>query len=131
MVKNDRYDRIAGRLAFRVFAKERPEDLFGAAFFDLREKAKALKEEWSQKAKLQLQDILVKDLTDLGFKVEYVTLSLGQYRGSKFMTSAKVAVTAPSEKKANDLAKHLLRYSPKYVLKHWDPATGLAEYNIR
>jgi len=129
MKRNERYDRIAGIVAFRVFAKKRPDDLFGAAFFDLREKAKALKDEWSQKAKLQLQDILVKDLTDLGFKVEAVTLSLGQYRGSKFMTSAKVSVTAPSEKKAQDLANHLLRYSPKYVFKHWDPVTGLAEYS--
>lgn len=127
----DRYDKMAGRVAFRVLAKGRPEDFFGAAFWSLREKAKALKEQWSQDARVVLQDLLVKDLTDMGFKVESVTVSLGKYKGSRFVTSAKVSVTAPSEKKAKELARHLLRYSPKYVMKSWDPTTGVATYNIR
>jgi hypothetical protein len=127
---DDRIDRMAGRVAFYVLAKERPDDMFGAAFFNLREKAKALKEKWSQEAGRKLQDMLTKDLTDRGYKVESVTVSLGKYKGSRFVTSAKVIVTT-TEAKARELAKHLLRYSPKYAMKSFDPATGVAEYNIR
>ena len=127
----DRTDRMAGRVMFRVLAKGRPEDFFGAAFFDLREKAKALKEKWSQEAKDHLSSTLRKDLEEMGLRVESVEVSLGKYKGSRFVTSAKVRVEVESEKKAKALAEHLLRYSPKYVFKSWDSETKIAEYNIR
>ena len=121
---------MAGRVAFYVLAKGRPEDLFGAAFFDLRERAKALKEKWSQEAGKALQDMLAKDLTDLGFKVESVAVSLGKYKGSRFVTSARVTVTTPTAAKAKELERHLLRYSPKFAMKSRDEQ-GMTVYNIR
>lgn len=127
----DRYERIAGRLTFNIVAKARPEDLFGAAFFDLREKAKELKEKWSQGARDLLQKSLIKDLKDRGLDVQSVEISLGKYKGSRFVTSAKVAVVVKSEKAAKELATYLLKYSPKYMLKGFSPETGVAEYNIR
>ena len=122
--------RIANVVAGR-FVIGSDDGIFSVRFQDLREKVKALKEEWSQKAGRELQALLEKDLADLGFVVGSVTVSLGKYKGSRFVTSAKVTVTAPTEAKAHELAKHLLRYSPKYVMKSFDPATGVAEYNIR
>ena len=127
----DRLEMMACRVASEVLAKDRPEDEFGAEFFDLREKAKALKEKWSQEAGKRLQDKMTKALTDMGFKVESVAVSLGKYKGSRFVTSAKVVVTAPTEAKAKGLTERLKAYSPRYEMKSWDPDTGLAEYNIR
>ena len=76
-----------------------------------------------------LRDILIKDLNDLGVKIVSVFVLLGKYRGSHFITSAKVTVQLSTPEKAQALAKHLLKYSPKYVLKKFED--GVAEYNIR
>jgi hypothetical protein len=127
----DRFGSVADRVAFWFEAKNRPEDVFGAAFQDLRERAKALKEKWSQEAKDHLSTMLRKDLEEMGLRVESVDVSLGKYKGSRFVTSAKVRVEVPSEAKAKGLAEYLLRYSPKYLLKFWDSETKMAEYNIR
>ena len=127
----NRFDRMAGRVAFYVLAKERPDDMFGAAFFDLRLKVKDLKEKWSQQAKDFLQATLLKDLKDSGLEVLSVDVSLGKYKGSRFVTSAKVKVVIGTDKRAKELAAYLQKYSPKYVLKSFDPDTKAAEYNIR
>lgn len=126
-----RFSRIAEIVAFTHLAKERPLDAFGAAFFDLRQKVKTLKDKLAVGARDGLQKALVKDLTDQGYEVVSAAFSLGQYRGSKFMTSAKVSVKVGSEAKAKKLAGYLLKYSPKFNLKAFDPTTGVADYNIR
>jgi hypothetical protein len=132
----DRIDRIgemAARVAFFVLAEGQPEDdiSFGAAFSILREKAKAYKEKMEQAAKVSLQDSLMKDLKQRDYAVDSVEISLGKYRGSRFVTSAKVKVVVKDEKAAKVLAKYLLRYHPNYHMKEFDPATKVAEYNIR
>ncbi len=134
-----RIDRIARRVAtvevvaaslFR--AKARPSDLFGAVFFDVREKAKKLKEDWSQKAGQKLESDLAKDLRASGLQVSEVKLSLGKYRGSRFVTSAKIRVKVEDEKQADELLKYLQgKYSPKYKLKSFDSESGEAFYNVR
>lgn len=123
--------KMAERVAFSILAKDRPDDLFGQAFFDLRVKTKELKEKWSQEAKESLQKALVKDLEDEGYKVVSAELSLGKYRGSHFVTSAKLSVNVGSEEKAKKLAGHLQRFSPKFILKAFDKESGVASYNIR
>jgi hypothetical protein len=125
----DRYECIAGRLTFRVFAKDAPDDLFGNAFFQLRQKAKDLKEKWSQEARESLQNSLINDLKSKGVDVQSVEISLGKYKGSRFVTSAKVRVVVKSEKQAKELEKYLQKYSPKYIFK--GIADGVAEFNIR
>jgi len=125
-----RLEFIAARVAFRVLtAKERPQDEFGGTFFDVRQKAKGYKEKLSQEAKESLQSELVADLKDRGYEVVSVVLSLGKYRGSHFVTSAKVSVKVKSDKQANELAGHLQKYNPKYTLK--ELKDGVATYNIR
>ena len=124
-----RFGIIAERVAFLYLAKERPQDLFGAAFFDLRLKVKNLKDKLAVEARDSLQKALVKDLTDNGYKVVSAAFALGQYRGSKFMTSAKVSVEVGTEAKAKKLAGYLLKFSPKFNLKEY--VDGIANYNIR
>ena len=128
---NDRLNRIAGRIVFCLTAKERPQDQFGGVFFDLRQKIKDLKKDWSEKAKDALQKDLQKDLQDKEYEVVSIEMSLGRYRGSYFITSAKLAVKVDSDKKAAELAKYLQKYSLKYTLKNYDKESGIAEYNIR
>ena len=124
-----RFGIIAERVAFLYLAKERPQDLFGAAFFDLRLKVKEMKDKLAIGARDSLQKALVKDLTDRGFEVVSAAFALGQYRGSKFMTSAKISVKVGTEAKAKKMAGYLLKYSPKFNLKEY--VDGIANYNIR
>jgi len=126
-----RFGSIATRVADWHIAKERPQDLFGATFFDLRAKVKELKDKLSVEARDSLQRDVVKDLTDRKFEVVSAAFALGQYRGSKFMTSAKLSIKVGTEEKAKKMAGYLLKYSPKYNLKAFDPETGIADYNIR
>ena len=125
----DRYERIAGRVACDVIAKAEPDDLFGSAFWTLRERAKDLKEKWSQEARESLQNSLINDLKSKGVDVQSVEISLGKYKGSRFVTSAKVRVVVKSEKAAKELEAYLKKYSPKYIFK--GIVDGVAEFNIR
>jgi hypothetical protein len=135
----DRIDRITRRVASCevvavsfFFSKARPNDLFGGLFFDLREKAKGLKEKWSQEAAVKLEKALSADLRGKGMTVSELKLSLGQYRGSRFVTSAKLRVKLKNEKQADELLTYLRgKYSPKYKLKSFDDKTGEAFFNIR
>jgi hypothetical protein len=127
----ERIEKMSIRVAFSVLAKDRPDDLFGAAFFDLRQKAKDLKEKWSQEAKESLQNSLISSLKEDGYNVVSAELSLGKYRGSHFVTSAKLSVKVKSEGEAKKLAGYLQRFSPKYNLKAYDRDSGVASYNIR
>lgn len=125
----DRFAGVVERVAYWFVAKERPQDEFAGAFWDLREKAKALKEKWSQEAKERLAKGLRSELEEAGLKVESVELSLGKYKGSRFVTSGKVRVEMPSEAKAKGLVEKLQKWSPKYIFKSY--VDGVAEYNIR
>jgi len=117
-------ERVSG-----YFVAAEQDWLFHSVFQDIREKIKGLKEELSQKAKDSLQKELTEDLKDKGYDVVSVAVSLGKYRGSHFITSAKVSVKVKSSQQANELAKHLQKYSPKYALK--DFSNGIATFNIR
>ena len=122
---------IADRVALSIIAKERPSDLFKGLFFDLREKAKKLKDKWSQQVKETLLSTLTKDL-ESKVQVVDVQVSLGQYRGSKFVTSAKVRVVVKNKAEADKLLTYLqTKYSPKYKLKNFSPESGEAFYNVR
>lgn len=133
-----RYQNIVRRIvaveliAGGVFGAERPSDMFGALFFDLREKAKQLKEQWSQEAKIKIETELGNDLKAKGYKIKSLELSLGKYRGSRFVTSAKLTVVVKSEKETQKLLGYLQsKYSPKFKIKGFSPDTGEASYNVR
>jgi hypothetical protein len=130
---------IAARVAFSVLtAKARPDDLFSGAFWEIREKARDFKNTQSEKTKNYLSNTLIKDLKGIStvLGVTDFKLSLGQYRGSKFVTSAKFKAKMKDEQAANDLLKYLqTRYSPKYKLKEVsdpeDDGSVTVEFNIR
>jgi len=132
-----RIDRISRRVAAAeavtasfLLAKERPSDMFGAVFFDIREKAKKLKNHWEDQAIVAIQKDLTDDLTGSGLQIVELKISLGKYRGSRFVTSAKLAVKVDTKEKADKLLKHLqAKYSPKFSLK--DFSGGVASYNVR
>lgn len=124
-----RFESIVARVASRFIAKERPADLFGGAFFDLRLKVKDLKKQWAKEAMESLKKTLIKDLKEKGYNIAEFDMSLGQYRGSQFITSAKLSVNIGSEDKAKKLAGYLQKYSPKFTLKSF--ADGVANYNVR
>jgi len=113
-----------------MLAKARPSDMFAAVFFDIRQKAKDLKKKWSDEAKNKIEATLLNDLRTKGLEVEG-KLSLGQYRGSKFVTSAKLKVKPVTQEQANKLLAYLQKkYSPKYKLKNLSE-DGTADFNIR
>lgn len=122
---------IAVRLFERFAAKKRPADMFKGVFFDIREKAKELKEKWSQEARTNLQNTLIKDLKSKGVVVHSADVKLGKYKGSRFVTSAKLKVNVGDEASANKLLAYLQqKYSPKYKLKGVTE-DGTADYNVR
>ena len=131
---NIQEESCANRVAFHMLAKARPDDAFAAAFYDVREKARELKDKWSKEALVSLQNTLIKDLQSRGVVVDDVKISLGKYRGSSFVTSAKLRVKLKSEDAANNLLIYLKgRYSPKYKMKNMTEGDGgvTVEYNVR
>ena len=126
---------MANRVACRFFMAE-SAGLFKDKFTDLKTKIKKVKEVESDKIKVLLQKTLTSDLKSRGVGIESLTVSLGQYRGSKFVTSAKMTVKVKDGNAANGLLKYLQgKYSPKYKLKKVsepaDDNSVVAEYNIR
>jgi len=119
-------------LARALVAKERPSDLFGGSFFDFREKLKKLKRDEAERIRAKLEAKINADLTQKGARpVEGVAVKLGSYRGSAFITSAKMKVKVQGENAARELLAYLQRaYSPKYKLKGVTE-DGIASYNIR
>jgi len=125
-------DAIATRIAFIVVGKARPDDLFAGTFYDIREKAKKLKNQWSDEAQGYLNKTLINDLNNKKVKVLDAKVSLGQYKGSKFVTSAKLQVQVKDRKAAEALLTYLQsKYSPKYKLKNFDEDNNIADYNVR
>lgn len=130
---------MAARVAFSVLtAKGRPDDLFARAFWEIREKAKEYKKTQSEKAKDYLSKTLINDLKGRGsvLALSDFKLSLGQYRGSKFVTSAKFKAKLKDKETAEKLLSYLQkRYSPKYKLKNvsepGEDGSVTASYNIR
>lgn len=135
----ERMEQIARRVAVAetitaslLLAKGRPDDLFAGVFFDIRERAKKMKTEWEDAAVERITKALATDLNKAGFKVLNLKISLGKYRGSRFVTSAKLKVVTGTQEKAEKLLKSLqTKYSPKYKLKKFDEETGIADYNVR
>ena len=128
----DRTARMAARVAFFVLAERQPDDdLFGAAFAIVREKARSFKEQHEEAALESLKKSLINDLKGRDYEIVSVEMMMGKYSGSRFVTSARVKVIAKDKKDASSLVKHLQRYHPKYHLRAFDAETGVAEYNIR
>lgn len=136
----DRYEKISRRVvateavavSFFRQAKDRPTDIFGASFFDIREKVKKLKQDWEDEALGKIQATLQRDLKGRGVQTTDLKISLGQYRGSRFVTSAKFSAKAKNKKQAEALLRYLQnKYSPKYKLKSFDEKSGIATYNVR
>jgi len=116
----------------RAVAKSRPETLFEQAFFDLREKAKGIKKGWEQEAKTKLQDQVLKDLRGKGVVISDFKLSLGNYRGSSFVTSFKLKVNVKDQQEAEKMAEYLRgKYSPKWKVKKFNEEDGTADLNVR
>jgi hypothetical protein len=134
-----RIDRIARRVATAevvtasfFLAKDRPSDLFAGTFFDIREKAKQLKNQWEDEAAANIEKTLLADLSQAGISVIDFKISLGQYRGSRFVTSAKLNANTGTRENAEKLLAHLqAKYSPKFKLKNFSETDGSAEYNVR
>lgn len=130
MELKDRINRIAARVATSALTDGQPEDdIFGAAFALLRQKARDFKEKQESETQELLQKNLIKDLKGRGYDVVSVEISLGKYRGSRFVTSAKVRVNAKDARDAKALVKVLQHYHPRYSLKSFED--GVAVYNIR
>lgn len=130
MDRTNRIARMSGRVAFFELAGQTEEEyLFGTVFSVLRQKAKEYKEDLELKARDLLKDSLINHLSDRGVKIESVDVVLGKYRGSRFVTSAKVRVLTNGIGQAKLLVKFLQTYHPGYTLKEYD--NGIATYNIR
>ena len=123
--------RMEVRAAVYAAAKTRPETLFEQAFYDIRQKVKDLKSGWEQQAATTLENQLIRDLQERGVKIEEAKLSLGQYRGSRFVTSFKLKVMVGNPEQAERLVSYLRwKYSPKWKVKSVSD-DGIAELNVR
>lgn len=132
MERKHRIEKLAARVAFFMVAEGQAGDtIFGSAFSVVRQKARDYKDKLELAARDSLQDSLIKDLKDRGYDVTSVEISLGKYRGSRFVTSAKVKVVTKDIGQAKALVKILQGYHSNYTLKTFDPETKQAEYNIR
>jgi hypothetical protein len=117
-------------------SKKRPDTLFEQVFFDIREKAKEQKKKEGQKAVAALEKKLKADLQGGGIIVQSASVKLGKFRGSQFVTSAKLFLTAKkpfedeNDKRLQKLLTYLQQtYSPKYKLK--SVKDGVAVFNVR
>jgi hypothetical protein len=127
---------MGNRVAFFVLAKKRPDDLFAGKFFDVRKKIKELKGKWSEDVRAGLEKTLINDLKGRkNIQFSDFKLSLGQYRGSKFVTSAKFKAKIKSMAIAEQFLAYLQKkYSPKYKMKNVveaEDGTVTADFNIR
>jgi hypothetical protein len=128
----DRINIIANRVAnFEIESKQADDTVFSAVFAVVRENAKKYKDELEYKAQGILKEKLINELSSMGLSVLSVEISLGQYRGSRFVTSGKIRVETGSKQKAHSVEKMLQKYHKKYVMKEFDLGTGVAEYNFR
>lgn len=135
-MREKRLQRISFRLFRRLIAKERPSTFFEQVFFDIRERARQWKENASLAAASKLADRLGKDLESKGLHAQ-VNLKLGKYKGSRFVTSAKIAVKANTpfkgledERLPKILAYLQTTYSPKFKFKGFGDS-GEALFNVR
>ena len=127
---------MGNRVAFFVLAGTRPDDLFAGKFFDVREKVKELKGKWSEEVRDGLEKTLINDLKSMkSVQFSDLSVSLGQYRGSKFVTSAKFKAKTKSMAIAEQFLAYLQKkYSPKYKMKNAveaEDGTVIADFNIR
>ena len=122
---------MADRVAASVVLAEGQieDDIFGSAFEVLRQKSREFKEKQEMEARDLLTKSLIKDLKGREYDVVSVEISLGKYRGSRFVTSAKVTVKVKDSRDAKSLVKVLQRYHSRYSLKEYQD--GVAVYNIR
>ncbi len=100
--------------------------MFEGAFWDVREKMKAVKDKLAQAAKADIEKQLLADLKGRGVEVLGLDLKLGRFRGSYFVTSCKLSVRGGGP----ELEEHLrAMFSPKFRLK--ETADGVSVYNVR
>jgi hypothetical protein len=115
----------------RAIAKARPETLFEQVFYDLRVKAKDLKNKWEKDSGSKLENTLLADLASQNINVLEHKFSLGKYRGSRFVTSFKLKIKVADQKEAENLVSYLKqKYSPKWRLNKISE-DGIAELNVR
>lgn len=108
------------------------ENLFKSTFSDIRSKAKKWKKEQSKLAVKYIRNTMIKELKNKGIDILFLKLSLGRYRGSHFITSAKLSIKCDSNEKAEKVLNFLTNnYSPKFKLKDYDEEDKIAKYNVR
>jgi hypothetical protein len=106
--------------------------MFGAMFHDVRESAKAVKRKWEDEAAQRLERAVIDDLRKNGIGVHSFKITLGQYRGSRYVASARLIVEIPGETEAKILLGKLITvYSPKFKLKELSADGRIAQYDVR
>jgi len=133
MDRKNRIASMADRVAFSILSKDKSEEdvSFSTAFDLVRQKSRDFKEKQEQEAADSLEKSLIKALKVEGYSDVSVEISLGKYKGSRFVTSAKVRAKVKDKKAAKELAKYLQRFHPNYHLQDLDAETGMASYNFR
>ena len=112
-------------------AKGRPDTIFKQKFYDMREKVKAIKNNWEKRVGDKLEKQLLDDLKSKNVSVIEHKFSLGKYRGSRFVTSFKLKIQVKSQKEAENLVDYLKgKYSPKWRLNKISD-DGVADLNLR
>jgi len=128
----DRINTIANRVAgFEIESKQAEDTVFSAVFAVARENAKKYKDVLEFKAQDVLKEKLIKELSSRGLNVLSVEISLGRYRGSRFVSSGKIRVVTGNKQTAHSVERMLKKYHTKYMMKAFDAKTGIAEYNFR
>jgi len=127
--------RIANRVAAYYIAGKRPEHMFKALFYDIKEKAKSFTNEQAEKAIQHIDKALKDDLTRMGFRGT-ADVKLGKFKGHPYVSVAKLKIEAkpPFSGEDDERVKKLLnylqkKYSPKFKFK--SVKGGVATFNVR
>lgn len=122
--------KIADRIAKDMIAKPRPNTVFEGLFFDVKDKIKELKGKWFVEAGKRAEARLRTEMKNNNIYIVEFKLSLGAFRGARFVTSAKLLVKMMDEINAKKFESFLqTKFSPKYRLKSFK--NNVATYNIR
>jgi len=126
---------IAQRIAAKRIGKKRPDDMFKALFFDIREEAKRFIDREAQNAIRKMDAALKSDLAGRGLQGN-LEMKLGKFKGHPYVASAnlvvkpKQAYEGDGDPRALALLSHLQeKYSPKFKLKN--VRDGIATFNVR
>lgn len=121
---------ISEKISRNYMSDIEQDGLFRSLFRELREKARILKKQMAEDARDQIESKLRADIQKHGYKISELGVKLGRYRGSEFITSARITVKSKGSAADRQLLEFLKKnHHPNYQNK--GVVDGNVLFNIR